>query len=567
MTMMNGIGVSPGISIGKACVLKKSEPVLNGILLQDETEITAAVGLFDRAVDLALREIAAIVTWNEEDATILETHIELISDPQIREDVVEKIKTDQKNANDALLEVITELVLLFEHMDDEYMSARSADIKDIGYRILKHINSDKTDIQQFEADTIVIAEDISPSDTIAMDINLVTGFATQTGSRTSHAAIIARSKGIPAVVGCGEGLSAILDKDVIILDGTTGKVYVNPSEDLLSSYRLKKEAFREHQESLRSLRNVACATTDGHEIKLLANISAAADMESVFANGGEGAGLLRTELLFMDRDSFPSEDEQFGFYQQAALQSKGKPVIVRTIDIGGDKHLPYFNLPEELNPFLGYRAIRICLDRKDIFMTQLKAVLRAAVFGDLEIMFPMISNVQEIRAAKAVLEEAKAELLAEGVDFKADIKVGIMIEIPSAAVTADILAKEVDFFSIGTNDLCQYTLAVDRMNDKISHLYDPFNPGVLRLISNVIEQGRKYGIPVGMCGEMASETMATLLLLGMGLKEFSMSAASIPSVKSIILHHSMDEARQVFMNVMEMESSTEIINYLKEHIK
>jgi phosphotransferase system enzyme I (PtsI) len=269
----------------------------------------------------------------------------------------------------------------------------------------------------------------------------------------------------------------------------------------------------------------------------------------------------------MDRSSFPSEEEQFGFYQQAALQSKDKVVVVRTIDIGGDKHLPYFNLPEELNPFLGYRAIRICLDRKDIFMTQLKAILRAAVFGDLEIMFPMISNVQEIRAAKAVLEDAKAELLAEGLAFKDDVKVGIMIEIPSAAVTADILAKEVDFFSIGTNDLCQYTLAVDRMNDKISHLYDPFNPGVLRLISNVIEQGRKYGIPVGMCGEMASDPLATLLLLGMGLKEFSMSASSIPLIKSIILDHSMADAGEVFTRVMELESSTEIINYLEKNIK
>lgn len=567
---MHGIGVSPGISIGKACVLKKSISALTGILLQHETEIAAAIDLFDRAVDLALDEIETIKlqsVLNEEDAAILETQIELIGDPQIRADVIEKIKTDHKNTNDALLEVITDLVLLFEQMDDEYMSARSADIKDIGNRILKHVNSHKTHTQQFEADTIIIAEDIAPSDTITMDINLVTGFATQAGSKTSHAAIIAKSKGIPAVVGCGEGLSAILDNDVIILDGTTGKVYVNPSMDMLSSYVLKKEAFLEHQESLKSLRHVACRTTDGHEIRLLANISAAGDLESVFANGGEGAGLLRTELLFMDRDSFPSEEEQFGFYQQAALQSKGKVVIVRTIDIGGDKHLPYFNLPQELNPFLGYRAIRICLDRKDIFITQLKAILRAAVFGDLEIMFPMISNVQEIRAAKAVLEEAKAELLAESVAFKADVKVGIMIEIPSAAVTADILAKEVDFFSIGTNDLCQYTLAVDRMNDQISHLYDPFNPGVLRLISNVIEQGHKYGIPVGMCGEMASDSHATLLLLGMGLKEFSMSASAIPMVKNIIVNHSMAEARQVFMNVMEMESSTDIINYLEKNIK
>jgi phosphotransferase system enzyme I (PtsI) len=315
---------------------------------------------------------------------------------------------------------------------------------------------------------------------------------------------------------------------------------------------------------LKLLRDKAAITSDGTKIILSANISNAAELESMFGHGAEGVGLLRTEMLFMDREQFPDEDEQFEFYQAIAINAKGKPIIVRTIDIGGDKHLPYFNLPAELNPFLGYRAIRICLDRKDLFIIQLKAILRASAFGDLKIMFPMISNVTEIREAKKILEEAKFILTQQNISFKADIKVGIMIEIPSAAITADILAEEVSFFSIGTNDLCQYTLAVDRMNEKISHLYDPFNPGVLRLIKNVIDQGRKHHVHVGMCGEMASDPLATQLLMGMGLEEFSMSAASIPAVKKIVLSNSMEKAREICRSVMQMNSSTQIISYLEQ---
>ena len=328
-------------------------------------------------------------------------------------------------------------------------------------------------------------------------------------------------------------------------------------------YRAKSQAYQHQTEKLKALKGVAAVTTDEKAIMLSANISGADDMKAMHQNGGEGVGLFRTELLFMNRDSFPTEEEQFGFYKQVALQSKGKPIIVRTIDIGGDKQLPYFNIPNELNPFLGYRAIRICLDRTDLFIVQLKAILRAAMFGDLKIMFPMISGIQEIRAAKNILEEAKKDLLKENIPFKTDIEVGIMIEIPSAAVTADILAKEVDFFSIGTNDLCQYTLAVDRMNEKITHLYDPFNPGVLRLINNVIEQGHKQGIHVGMCGEMAGDPLATLVLLGMGLEEFSMSASAIPTIKNIIINNSEANAKQVWQKVIAMESSEEITAYLK----
>jgi phosphotransferase system enzyme I (PtsI) len=567
---MKGIGVSPGISIGKAFVLKRTEVALTGILLKNEAEILLEIERFSLAVSHAANEIEsikanALLTLQDEELALLETHVELLTDPQIKADVIEKIESDKKNANDALIEVISNFVQLFENMDDEYMRARAADIKDIGSRILNHLDGQgKVNKQKFAPDTIIIAEDISPSDTITMDIKHVAGFATQAGSKTSHTTIIAKSKGIPAVVGCGKELGTVVNNDIVILDGINGIVYVNPSREIIDDYTIKRAAYRERTDKLKALKDIPAITNDGKKITLSANISSADDMEDVFYNGGEGVGLLRTELLFMNRDSFPTEDEQFEFYKSVALRSKNNPIIIRTIDIGGDKHLPYFNLPAELNPFLGYRAIRICLDRKDLFITQLKAILRASVFGDLKIMFPMISNLKEIKSAKSIVAEAKAELSKDNIIFNADIKLGIMIEIPSAAITADLLAQEVDFFSIGTNDLCQYTLAVDRMNEKISHLYDPFNPGVLRLINNVIEQGHKHNIHVGMCGEMASDPIATLLLLGMGLNDFSMNAASIPAIKNIIINNSITKASNIYKNVMEMNSSEKIITYLQE---
>jgi phosphotransferase system enzyme I (PtsI) len=397
-----------------------------------------------------------------------------------------------------------------------------------------------------------------------LDISKVAGIATQAGSGTSHAAIIAKAKGIPAVVGCGASLYGVKTDDPVIVDGTDGVVIVQPSQTMLDEYIFRKETFAKQAVSLSSLKDVAATTTDGVTVKLLANISSADEMEVSFSYGSEGSGLLRTELLFMGRGALPGEEEQFGFYKEIAIKAKGRPVIVRTLDIGGDKPLAYFNLPAEQNPALGYRAIRISLERKDIFITQLRAILRASIFGDLRIMLPMISNVQEIRRAREILQEVKTDLSSAGIAFNRDIALGIMIEIPSAAVTADILAKEVDFFSIGTNDLCQYTLAVDRMNEQVKHLYDPFNPGVLRLIQQVIEQGNRHGIHTGMCGELAGDVSATLLLLGMGLREFSMSAASIPYVKNIILHNSVTTAREICRKVMGMDSSQDIVHYLQE---
>lgn len=567
---INGIGVSPGIAIGKACLLKKQEASLTGMLLRNDADITAETEKFNNAVILSVHEVETMInnydqSQDKEGLEILETHIELLTDPQISEDVTEKISKEKKNANDAVIEVIRDAVDLFKNMDDEYLSARAADVQDIGDRLLRNLNaSNPSTIATYEVDTIVIAEDLTPSDTISMDTRHVAGFATQVGGRTSHAAIIARSRGIPAIVGCGITLTDIKDGDLLILDGQSGTIIINPDQNTVEQYRIKQENWQVQANLLRSLKDTPAATIDGVNIKLLANIGDANDMEQALGFGAEGSGLLRTELLFMGRGALPGEDEQFEFYKAVALKAKGKPVIVRTLDIGGDKQLPYFNFPAEQNPFLGYRAIRICLDRPDIFIVQLKAILRASAFGRLKIMFPMISNIQEVKAAKVILQQAKDELAKAGINFDKNIPVGIMIEIPSAAITADLLAKEVDFFSIGTNDLCQYTLAVDRMNEQIKDLYDPYNPGVLRLIAYVIEQGHKNNVEVGMCGELASDPKATLLLLGMGLTEFSMSAAAIPEIKNIIVSSNLTAATQLYKHVMELDNSTLITAYLQE---
>ncbi|MCW3118430.1 MAG: ptsP [Chitinophagaceae bacterium] len=566
---MKGIGVSPGISIGKAFIIKKNEAALTGILLENEAAVLLEIEKFDTAVKISVEEIETIKTQlagsDEGGLEMLDVQVEFLTDPQIRVDTVKKIREDKRNVQDALIEVIRDTVQLFKNLDDEYLSARSADVQDIGDRILKNLNSSMgSDMQPFEPDTIIIADDMTPSDTLTMDIKNVAGFATQAGGRTAHAAIIAKSRGIPAVVGCGMDLKMVQQDDIIILDGSNGLVIINPGPETVEEYKIKRQEFLKNSELLKKLKNVPAITIDGKQIKLTANISGGDDMDDVFNYGGEGVGLFRTELLYMGRKSFPTEEEQFEFYKKAALKSKHKPVIVRTLDIGGDKQLSYFGLPAEQNPFLGYRAIRISLDRKDLFVTQLKAILRASVFGDLKIMFPMISNVQEIREAKEVLAVAKNELLDRNTEFNKKIEIGIMIEIPSAAITADMLAREVDFFSIGTNDLCQYTLAVDRMNEKIKDLYDPFHPAVLRLIRNTIEQAHKNNIHVGLCGEMASDPLATLLLIGMGLEEFSMSAVSIPFIKNIITSSSVSMAKETCRKVMEMENSQDIRVFLKE---
>lgn len=566
---MNGIGVSPGISIGKARLIKNSRNEIKEVHPQTEADILREIERYERAVQQSVLDIENNLDngkelLRDEEMEILATQIEFLKDPQLKEEVTIKIREEHQPVTLAFVEVMEGLVEMFQQMDDEYLRTKAEDYKDIGKRILMHLFGEAaTDqLMDLEEPTILIADDFSPSETISMNLNKVIGFATRLGGKTSHTAIIAKSKGIPAVVGCGESLDAIRDNDLLILDGQNGLIVNNPDETTLAEYTHLREKYREHSEWLKSLKNVSAQTTDGHKISIKANISKVEEMAEMLDNGGEGVGLLRTELLFLGRDSFPTEEEQFEFYLQIARQSMQKPVVIRTIDIGGDKSLPYFNLPAESNPFLGYRAIRICLDRTELLETQLRAILRASSFGNLRIMFPMISGLQELRAAKALLEETKNQLTLERIGFDANIKTGIMIEVPSAALLADVLAREVDFFSIGTNDLCQYTLAVDRLNEKVAHLYDPYHPAVLRLIYQVIQQADLQRIEVSLCGELASDPQATLLLIGLGLTSFSMSPASIPHIKNNILNTSLGKARDVAQNVLQMEDSQQIITFL-----
>jgi len=569
--IINGIKVSHGIAIGKAYVLTKSNQKPTGILLNGPGEVQQEILKFENAVQQSIKELEIIVPTlaaNTVSLEILNVQVELLQDEQIKADVLELISLQHKNANDAVIEAIEASKAVLLNLNDDYLSARAADVQDAGNRILKHLaNKNATGIEIQGEDIIIIAEDITPYEVISLDLSKVIGFATQAGGKTTHAAIVANSMGIPAVVGCGTALADIKTNDTVIVDGENGLVIVSPGKDVLSEYIQKQNVFLTQKLSLNNLKDIKATTTDGVEITLLANISNAADMEASFAFGSEGCGLLRTELLFMNRTSFPNEEEQFEFYKEIAVKAKEQPVIVRTLDIGGDKQLPYFNLPNEQNPFLGYRAIRICLDRKDIFKKQLAAILRASVFGNLKIMLPMISNIMEVREAKMILQEVKEGLTAQQIEFNEGTQLGIMVEIPSAAVTADLLAKEVDFFSIGTNDLCQYTLAVDRLNEQVKHLYQPFNPGVLRLIQNVIEQGNKHNIHTGMCGELAGDVSATLLLLGMGLREFSVSAPAIPYVKNLINNTSLAAAKEIHQYVMGLDNAEAIINYLRESNK
>jgi len=565
---INGVAASPGIAIGSAFVLTKDEIIATGAILKSESDVANEIEKFTKAVQASVNDIEAVknnlsLNLNEDEADVLEAHIELLADSQLHDDVLEKIRDEKKTAVDAVIEVINKFIQVFKNMNDAYMSDRAADVNDIGNRILGNLNhSNRKTQEKFKFNTIVIANEISPSDAITLDMTRVIAFATRIGGKTSHTAILAKSKNLPAVLGCGNALDQIQNDDVIIVDGTKGIVIVNPDEKCFEEYAAKFRRFNQENSFLQSTNDSPAQTSDGVKIKLMANISNADDMADALKYGAQGAGLFRTELLFMNRNSFPTEEEQFQFYNNAALKAQGKSVVIRTIDIGGDKPLDYFNLPKEENPFLGYRAIRISLDRKDLFVTQLKAILRASAMRNVHVMFPMISSVQELRLAKQILEETKQQLRESKIDFDERIPTGMMIETPSAALTADIFAKEVDFFSIGTNDLCQYTLAVDRGNEKIKDLYDPYNPAVLRLIRYIIEQAYKHNIHVGMCGEFASDPLATVLLLGMGLQEFSMSAVSIPTIKNIINNNSYEKAKKICDHVMTMDNSKNIIDYL-----
>ena len=564
--MYKGTGASPGIALGKALVIEHSELVIEKKTIEN---IDEEIQKLESAVKVSKEELTkvkekALAELGEHEAEIFEAHLLVLEDPELIGSAISKIRDEKVNADYALNEIKEMFVAMFESMDNEYMRERAADIKDVTNRVLRHILGIKVvDLAGLDEEVVLIAHDLTPSDTATMNKNMVLGFLTDIGGRTSHTAIMARTLEIAAVVGLNDITKKVKDGDYIVFSGDTGEVIVNPDEETKAKYASLKEQFEEYRKSLELLKGQASITTDGRHVELAGNIGSPNDVEGLIKNDAEGVGLYRTEFLYMDKeDSFPTEEEQYEAYKAVLEGMNNKPIVIRTLDIGGDKELPYFEMEPEMNPFLGYRAIRLCLDRKDIFKTQLRALYRASVHGKLRIMFPMISSLEELLDAKEVIKEVLKELDAENIAYSNDVEVGMMIEIPSAAVISDVLAKHVDFFSIGTNDLIQYTCAVDRMNQKISHLYNQFNPAVLRLIKMVIDNAHKEGKWVGMCGESAGDQRMIPILLGFGLDEFSMSPISILPARKLITSLSYADMQKFADEVLAMGTAKEIKEYV-----
>ncbi len=566
----SGIAGSGGIAAGRAYVYKSEQALIDTDRFApgaEEAELASLeAGISESRSQLEELKNKVSEELDVSKALIFDAHMMMLEDPELLETVRESIVKDRLKAAYAVQKAADYYISVFGQIEDDYMRERAADIKDVCSRLIRNIMGITSDgLKKLDSPVIVVTHDLTPSDTASMNKSRVLGFAADIGGGTSHAAIMAKSLGIPAVLGLGDISGKVNNGDYIIIDGIEGKVIVNPEEELERQYRQKIEEHGKRVEKYRKTALLPAVTIDGRRLEIAGNIGTPRDIASIIQNGAEGVGLFRTEFLYMDRSALPSEEEQLEEYRKAAEDMEGKPVIIRTLDIGGDKLLSYLDLPEELNPFLGWRAIRICLERTDIFKTQLRAILRASAYGNILIMFPMISGVGEVREAKAVLEEVKAELRSEKISFDEAVKVGIMVEIPSAAVTADIIAKEVDFFSIGTNDLCQYSLAVDRMNPRVSKLYQPLHPGILRLIKNVIDASHRYGKFTGMCGEMAGSAEAAVILLGLGLDEYSMNAASIPVIKNILRKVSYEQAKEIAGHAMELETPEEVLEY-SQHV-
>lgn len=561
MTKLTGIAASDGVAIAKAFLVE--EPDLSFEISksndsQQEKE-RLAKAIADSKVEIEKIKAVAAKSLSEEEAQVFDAHLMVLEDPELQQAYTQKIEDETLNAQSAVRQTADFYIEIFKGMEDNpYMQERAADIKDVTDRLVAHLLGVKIpDLSTIDEEVVVVAYDLTPSDTAQLNRQFVKGFATDVGGRTSHSAIMSRSLEIAAVVGTGNVSKEINDGDIVIVDGLNGDVIVNPDDATIAEYEKIAADFLARKAEWEKLKDAETLTKDGKKFEIAANIGTPKDLEGVHSNGAEAIGLYRTEFLYMDSDEMPTEDEQFESYKVVLEGMKGHPVVVRTMDIGGDKHLPYLQLPEEMNPFLGYRAIRIGLNQPELLRVQLRALLRASVYGSLRIMFPMISNLPEFRAAKAIYEEEKAKLEAEGVEVADDIQVGIMIEIPAAAVIADQFAKEVDFFSIGTNDLIQYTMAADRMNEHVSYLYQPFNPSVLRLIKNVIDASHKEGKWTGMCGEVAGEPMAAPLLVGMGLDEFSMSASSVLKIRSLISKLDSNEMAELANKVVTEATSSD----------
>ena len=562
--MLKGIAASAGISIAR--VYKLEAPKVE--IVKKEGDPAAEVEKFNAALEKTKKDIEGVKEraakrLSEEELAVFDAHLMMAGDPEFASQIVNMIETDKVNAEYAADAVATQMVTMFESMDNDYFRERAADIKDVTFRLKCNLlGLTIPDLTAIDEDSIIVAYDLTPSDTAQLN-EYVKGFATAIGGKTSHSAIMAN----PAVVGCGEEiLNAAAQGDLMILDAVDGNVIINPDEAAVKEYEAKAEAFKAEKEALKVLVDAKTITTDGHQVELAGNIGGIKDVEGVLKNGGEGVGLFRTEFLYMDSDHFPTEEEQFEAYKAVLEGMGGKKVVVRTLDIGGDKKLKYFTFPEEMNPFLGYRAIRLCLDRTDIFRTQLRALIRASVYGKLCIMFPMIATVKEFCDAKAIYEEEKAKLIAEGVQVADDIEVGMMVEIPAAAVLADQFAKYADFFSIGTNDLIQYSMAADRMSEHVSYLYQPYNPSVLRLVKMTIEGAHKEGKWAGMCGAMAGEEYAAPILLGLGLDEFSMSATQILKARKIINGLSKKEMEELAAEAVNKQTADEVLEFVKARL-
>ena len=539
--MISGIPASPGIVFGKALV---------------------AVEQLSSIRDRALKSLG------EDKAAIFEGHLMILEDEELEEEIIGYIRSNKANAAAAASKIIDQQVEMLSEIDDEYLKERAGDIRDIGNRLLKNIlGMNIVDLGEINEEAILVAYDLTPSETAQLNLDKVLGFITDIGGRTSHTSIMARSLELPAIVGTNNVTEQVNTGDDLILDAVNNAVYVNPTREQIEALKAQQAQLAEEKAELAKLKDLPALTLDGHRVDVVANIGTIRDCDGADRNGAEGVGLYRTEFLFMDRDSLPSEEEQFQAYKEVVEAMNGRIVVLRTMDIGGDKELPYLDLPKEMNPFLGWRAVRIAMDRREILHAQLRAVLRASAFGKLAVMFPMIISVEEIRELKSVIETLKQELRNEGKAFDENIQVGVMVETPSAAVNAKFLAKEVDFFSIGTNDLTQYTLAVDRGNEMISHLYNPMSPSVLGLIKQVIDASHAEGKWTGMCGELAGDERATLLLLGMGLDEFSMSAISVPRIKKLIRNVNYADAKALADKALQVPTAAEIEQLVDEFLK
>lgn len=568
--MLKGTSASAGIGIGKAVIVEDTELK---ILKTTISDVEAEKARFRSASAQAMEETDALAKdlatrVGEKEAEILSGHMLLLSDPMLTGEIENVISNEKVNSEYAVEHVCSSYADMFASMGDELMQQRATDMRDIKTRMQKILMGVKSaDISALPGGSVIAAKDLTPSMTAGIDPKRVVGIVTELGGKTSHSAILARALEIPAVVALDGFLDAVSDGQEIILDGSAGIVIVNPDEAQKAGYEKKREVFLKEKKELEQYIGKPTVTKDGISIELVGNIGKPEDVDKVIQYDGEGVGLFRTEFLFMDRSSMPTEEEQFEAYKKVAAALSGKPVIIRTLDIGGDKEIPYMGLEKDENPFLGYRAIRFCLDRKeDVYKPQLRALLRASAFGNIRIMIPMVTCIEEYRDAKALIEEIKKELDEKGIAYKKDISVGIMVETAAASLMADVFAKEVDFFSIGTNDLTQYTMSVDRGNDKVAYLYSPLNPAVLRSIRHIIECGRKEGIMVGMCGEAASDPLLIPLLLAFGLNEFSMSASSILRVRKTITGYSTKELQTVAQKAMTFVTAKEVEDYMKEFV-